>query len=213
MTRTARGGRLMPMLLDARPDAHGPSPFGGGDAVLIAYASKHGTAREIAERLAAGLRSGGVPTGLADLATTPDADVAPYTRVVVVAAIHGEHHHPAAVAWLQHHHAELAGRYLALVSVSLTAATGAAGDEKTERYVAALAAETGARPDHALRVAGALRYRAYNAATRMLMRGVAGAKGLSTDTSRDHEYTDWTAVASFAAELVDQVRHRAVVVD
>ncbi|WP_210493498.1 flavodoxin domain-containing protein [Patulibacter sp. SYSU D01012] len=200
------------MLSDARPDAHDPRPFGGRDAVLVAYASKHGSAREIAERLAAGLRERGVPTGQADLEAAPDTDVAPYSRVVVVAAIHAEHHHPAAVAWLQARHAELAGRYLALVSVSLTAATGAAGDEKTARYVDALAAETGTRPDHALRVAGALRYRAYNPATRMLMRGVAGTKGLSKDTSRDHVYTDWTAVASFAAELADQVRHGAVIV-
>ncbi|MGX6447162.1 flavodoxin domain-containing protein [Patulibacter sp. S7RM1-6] len=189
------------MLLDARPDV----PSGPSDAVLVAYASKHGTAKRIAERVGAVLDAATVRAEVVDVEAAPGTGVEAYGRVVLVAAIHGDHHHAAAVAWLQRQRPALAGRELAIVSASLTAATGAAGEEKTARYVDALEAETGVAAHHALRVAGSLRYPAYNAATRLLMRGIAAAKGLATDTGRDHDYTDWTAVDAFARALAGRV--------
>jgi menaquinone-dependent protoporphyrinogen oxidase len=38
------------------------------------------------------------------------------------------------------------------------------------------------------------------------MRAVARREGGSTDTTRDHEYTDWDAVNRFADQIVDAVR-------
>jgi len=35
----------------------------------------------------------------------------------------------------------------------------------------------------------------------MVMKWIAGKAGGSTDTSRDHEYTDWDALGRFAAEF------------
>ena len=50
-------------------------------------------------------------------------------------------------------------------------------------------------------VAGALLYRQYRPAIRLLMRIISMMAGGSTDTSRDHEYTDWKAVSRFADEI------------
>jgi menaquinone-dependent protoporphyrinogen oxidase len=41
------------------------------------------------------------------------------------------------------------------------------------------------------------------------MRAIARHEGGSTDTTRDHEYTDWDAVTRFADEVVAAVRSSA----
>ena len=45
------------------------------------------------------------------------------------------------------------------------------------------------------------------------MRAIASREGGSTDTTRDHEYTDWQAVTQFADRIVDTVRAGAVRLD
>jgi menaquinone-dependent protoporphyrinogen oxidase len=51
-------------------------------------------------------------------------------------------------------------------------------------------------------IAGALLYRQYNWLVRLVMKRIAKAEGGSTDTSRDHEYTDWVDLDRFVAGLV-----------
>jgi menaquinone-dependent protoporphyrinogen IX oxidase len=38
---------------------------------------------------------------------------------------------------------------------------------------------------------------------------IARREGASTDTSRDHEYTDWRMVEQLAREMIDAVRYDA----
>ena len=49
-------------------------------------------------------------------------------------------------------------------------------------------------------MAGALQYREYDFFTRLVMRMIARHHGQSTDTKQDIDYTDWQAVAGFAAD-------------
>src|SRR5690606_41877313 len=69
---------------------------------------------------------------------------------------------------------------------------------------------TGWQPAEAVAFAGALRYSAYNLLLRWVMRRIARKAAAhlpgATDTSRDHEYTDWAAVDAFA----DAFAHRLV---
>jgi hypothetical protein len=46
--------------------------------------------------------------------------------------------------------------------------------------------------------AGALEYTQYNRLERALMKRIAKKEGGFTDTSNDHEYTDWAQVTNFA---------------
>ncbi len=46
--------------------------------------------------------------------------------------------------------------------------------------------------------AGAVKYTQYNFVTRFIMKLISKREGGKTDTSRDHEYTDWEAVVRFA---------------
>jgi menaquinone-dependent protoporphyrinogen oxidase len=51
---------------------------------------------------------------------------------------------------------------------------------------------------------GALLYRQYGLLKRYMMKRIVRDKpgGLSTDTSRDHEYTDWDDVNRFAEDFL-----------
>lgn len=61
---------------------------------------------------------------------------------------------------------------------------------------------TGWQPGKIQAVAGALLYTKYNFFLRLLMKRIAKAAGGDTDTSRDHEYTDWKALDHFVEEFL-----------
>ena len=60
---------------------------------------------------------------------------------------------------------------------------------------------TGWTPGRAITCAGALQYREYDFATRLVIRLMMRKGGHPTDTSRDHDFTDWAAVERFAREF------------
>jgi menaquinone-dependent protoporphyrinogen oxidase len=62
--------------------------------------------------------------------------------------------------------------------------------------------ETGWHPTRVLAVAGALTYSKYNFLLRFIMKRIARRAGASTDTSRDHEFTDWAAVDRALTDFV-----------
>jgi menaquinone-dependent protoporphyrinogen oxidase len=61
--------------------------------------------------------------------------------------------------------------------------------------------EAGWRPARVFPVAGALLYTRHNLLLRFVMKCIARRAGGPTDTSRDHDMTDWRAVDRFAASL------------
>lgn len=65
-------------------------------------------------------------------------------------------------------------------------------------------AETGWHPQRVQPVAGALLYTHYNFLIRLVMQHIAKHAGGSTDTSRDHEYTDWVALDQFVAAVAEE---------
>ncbi len=66
------------------------------------------------------------------------------------------------------------------------------------------------RPTRAQPVAGALLYRQYNFFIRWVMKRIARHEGGSTDTSRDHVYTNWEALDAFAREFAAGIAPVAV---
>ena len=61
--------------------------------------------------------------------------------------------------------------------------------------------QTGWRPARTATFAGAVKYTQYNFLTRYIMKRISKHEGGSTDTSRDHEYTDWASVERFADDF------------
>ena len=66
-------------------------------------------------------------------------------------------------------------------------------------------ADAGWHPERVVPVAGALRYSQYNFLVRFVMKRIARKSGGSTDTTRDHDYTDWAALDRFVSEFADEV--------
>ena len=185
--------------------------------LAVFYATREGQTRRIAEYVAKALRSRGLHVDVFDVdgALPVGLDVARYAAVVLAASIHMGKHERSMIAFVRAHRAALDRLPTAFLSVSLSQAAvedanasavrrrrAAAEVRKTlERFVRT----TRFRPTRVRPVAGALLYRQYGVALRLLMRFISGVVGASTDMSRDHEYTDWTALARFADEMADPV--------
>jgi menaquinone-dependent protoporphyrinogen oxidase len=69
--------------------------------------------------------------------------------------------------------------------------------------------KTGWHPEWVQPVAGALRYTKYNFIIRQVMRMISKRAGGSTDTSHDHEYTDWVGLERFAEKMLQRLSARA----
>jgi menaquinone-dependent protoporphyrinogen oxidase len=65
--------------------------------------------------------------------------------------------------------------------------------------------ETGWSPALEATFAGAINFTEYNWLLRAYMKYASKFNGGSTDTSRDHEYTDWQQVAAFASDVAELV--------
>jgi menaquinone-dependent protoporphyrinogen oxidase len=125
------------------------------------------------------------------------------------ASLHLQKHQPEATAFARLHHATLSAVPSLFFSVSLAVHSKRADEvEAARRLAARFATETGWQPSRIACVAGRLAYTRYNWFKRLLMRYIAVKEGGSADTTRDHEYTDWTQVQQLADELADGVRRR-----
>lgn len=71
------------------------------------------------------------------------------------------------------------------------------------KYGTDFLAQTGWQPTLTATFAGAVRYTEYNFITRYIMKRISAKEGESTDTSRDHEYTDWAVVERFAEDFMN----------
>jgi menaquinone-dependent protoporphyrinogen oxidase len=174
--------------------------------VLVVYASKHGHAGEITERIGEALRAEGLNVerrAVADVGGTSPAD---YNGAIVGGSLHAGHHQRELVDWVKHHRLALESRPSLFVSVSLTAADDT--DEArsaTQACIDEFIEDTGWNPTRSAAVAGALQYREYDVFTRVLMRLIARRHGQPTDTSHDYDYTDWEDVDRIAREFAADV--------
>jgi menaquinone-dependent protoporphyrinogen oxidase len=100
----------------------------------------------------------------------------------------------------------LATRPNAFFSVCMSARDPVANRALLDRYVDDFNAATGWLPMQVVHFGGALLYRKYNPLLRLVMRMISWTAGSDTDTSRDHEYTEWEDVDRFAARFGDSLR-------
>ena len=76
------------------------------------------------------------------------------------------------------------------------------GREETRQYTDSLVSETGWTPKQIKSFAGAITYTQYNFLLRLVMKFIAKKKQLSTDPSRDPDYTNWDDVRQYAKGFV-----------
>jgi menaquinone-dependent protoporphyrinogen oxidase len=177
--------------------------------VPVFFATSEGQTRRIAEVLAGTLRGLGLSSDAIDV-SSPGARTLDWgaTRAAIVAAsIHMGKHQQAAEAFVRAHLAGLATRPTVFISVSLAICSKNPEEVAKARAIAqAFPDRLGWRPTRVACVAGRLAYRQYGFITRWMMRRIAAAEGGPTDTSRNHEMTDWTAVKTLAADVAALAR-------
>ncbi len=127
-----------------------------------------------------------------------------YDGAILGASIHVGHHSRRFVQFVHDRRMWLDGMPVAFFSVSLSASGSEDEQAEAEGYVTALLTETGWQPQSTTTVGGGLSYRRYGFFKRLMMRKMAADSGRDTDTSRDHEYTDWQAVDQFVDGFLDQ---------
>lgn len=173
---------------------------------LVIYATTHGHTAKIAARIADAMRDAGLEVDLRQMPAAIEPDPAAYDVVVVGASLHKAHHQAAIVDWVTANRAALEGRPTAFFSVSLSAAEDSdAARMAAQSCIDELCEQTGWTPGRTERIAGCLEYREYDVFTRQLMRLLMKRMGHDTDTSHDHDYTDWDAVERLGRELAELV--------
>jgi menaquinone-dependent protoporphyrinogen oxidase len=184
--------------------------------VLVLYATREGHTRRIAEHLAATIRARDGAADVRNAAQLPaNFSLAPYGAVILAASVHLGKHEPEMRAFVKRHLTDLEQTPAAFLSVSLSEAGAEDPVASPERRALAAAdvqktiddflAETGWHPKHIRACAGALMYTKYNFLVRFVMKRIARVAGASTDTSHDHEYTDWEALDRLIDELQPEI--------
>ena len=180
--------------------------------VLVLFASREGQTAKIARRMAAVLEAKGHRVELRDADTSlGELDLGRYRVIFVGAPVRYGGYLPSIVRFVRNQREALQRVPTAFFSVSLAVAHHRNSDRRnregrveTIRVVEKFTRTTGWSPLRIELIAGALQYSKYNFLIRFLMRRISAHAGGDTDTSRDYEYTDWTAVDRFASEFVDQ---------
>ena len=181
-------------------------------SVLVIYATREGQTRRIAEHIAATIRGRGHTADVLDAAHIPAGfSLDTYAAAVVAGSVHVGKHEKEIGDFVKTHRSQLERIPAVFLSVSLSEAgvedptasperrSRAAAD--VQRMIDGFLTETGWHPSKVRAVAGALSYTKYNFLVRFVMKRIAKSQGASTDTSRDHELTDWAALDHIVDEL------------
>jgi len=173
--------------------------------ILVVYGTATGQTRKIVEFLAERWRGRSHTVELRDAARLPRRfSTAGFDRIVVASCIRQGEYRPSITRFVQHYGDALRAVPSVFLSVSMAAANvlnRADARRWLKNWDAAFTEKTGWTPAHVVHVAGAQKFRHYDPITKWFMRRIAMEQGYETDTTRDHEYTDWAALAEFADRL------------
>jgi menaquinone-dependent protoporphyrinogen oxidase len=176
--------------------------------VLIVYASSYGQTAKIAAYLATRLEAQGCQVVVAnarDVAPPPDA----FDGVIVGASVIARGHQPSVRAYIAHNVAKLNEAASAFFSVTASAGSIHERSRAAARDLRdAFLDRVGWRPALRESIAGAVKFTHYNFLLRWYMKRASAMNGGATDTSRDHEYTDWAQVDRFADAFMTAVNWR-----
>jgi len=173
--------------------------------ILILYATWHGQAREVAERIANVALANGVEPRLHDVKKiTREEFERPFDGVVVVGSVHFGVHPRVLQTFVRTDLARISSHRSAFVSVSGSAAS-LEGRDHADGYIQKFLRATGWKPDLVLACAGAVPFTKYDPFTRALMKFTSRTSGRGTDTSKDYVYTNWASVEAFAHEFLELI--------
>jgi menaquinone-dependent protoporphyrinogen oxidase len=170
--------------------------------ILIVYASHFGQTRAIAMAIAERMREHGTDPVVLD-ARYPSQLPSPegFDAVIMGSRIELGRHATAIVEYARRHREMLEQMPTAFFSVSMAMAPPNTNPDPSG-YMAALFTKLGWRPKCARAFAGGLPYRKYGWLMRLVMKRISKSAGHATDTTKNHELTDWSAVRAFADDVL-----------
>jgi len=171
--------------------------------VLIIYGTTEGQTRKIAAWTATHIRERGHQVELLDSAAlASDLKLGAFHAFIIAASVHQTHHQDAITNFVFAHHELLNARPSAFISVSLSAALE---DEKPEaqKYVDRLVSVTGWQPSVTILLGGALRFTEYDYFQEQFVKFVVMKRSRTVGPERDHEFTDWNALADFVDRFLE----------
>lgn len=173
--------------------------------VLIIYGTTYGQTEKIANRIAAGLQRRGFTVELCNAATSrPALALEQYAGVVVGSSIMARGHQPSIKDFIRDYVATLNLVPSAFFQVSASAGSASPhAREAAQQILQDFIAKNGWCPVLSASLPGAINYTKYNLLLKWYMKRASAKNGGSTDTSRDHEYTDWAEVERFALAIAN----------
>ena len=174
---------------------------------LIVYATSYGQTAKIAGRMADLLMASGEAVTLVNAGNHPrDFRAGEFDGVIIGGSIIGRRHQRGLVRFVRDHRALLNALPSAFFSVSGSAASPLESERaKARQLVNAFLDMTGWHPALTETIGGAMAYTKYNPFLRWVVKRASKAAGGPTDTSRDHEVTDWSQVERFVQAFVQTV--------
>lgn len=171
--------------------------------IAVIFASVEGHTKKLADTISGQLSDQNIGVELIDLRQPGFASFADYDAAILAAPIHIGKYPAAFETFVQSWKSELMNIPTAFVSVSLSIASDAESErEESAHYPDGLEKRTGWRADRIHHAAGALKYTEYDFFKRYMMRRISRLEGDPTDTSQDHEFTDWDALSKFVSDFV-----------
>lgn len=171
--------------------------------ILVLYASLEGQTAKIADYIARLLRGNDHQVATLSADHVPaDFDLADYDAVIIGAPIHMGKYPRYLKKYVINHVKQLNTIPCAFFTVCMAIHS----QRQQSRQVAAAYKESFMQQTHwhpqlTATFSGAVKYTQYNFVTRYIMKNISRKEGGSTDTSIDHEYTDWGTVANFVTKF------------
>jgi menaquinone-dependent protoporphyrinogen oxidase len=175
--------------------------------IAIVIATRYGQTEKIGRFIANRLTKSGTHADVFNVETRDLCWSIPegYEEVLVGAPVYAGSFPAALVAWVRHNASSLNSMPCGFFTVSLNAADRRPqAREMDDRLLSGFLENTGLRPRFVASLAGKLHFRKYNFFIRWVMKKISRSAGGPTDTSRDHEMTDWSQVAAFTDAFADR---------
>lgn len=209
-------GRAVVRHLGRQPQSLQPYPGGkmSPHQIAIVYGTRYGQTTKIAERMTDVLAAEGhtVPILRAD-SLPADFSLSPYDGVIIGRSVIAGRHQRYLERFVRQRRDALNRVPSAFFSVGASAAGSSDRDQSNARRVlVAFLTKTGWHPRLTAPIGGAMAFTKYGAFTRMLLEAISRRSGGPTDTSRDHELTNWDQVTRFADEFAASLPEPAALV-
>ena len=175
--------------------------------ILVLYGSLEGQTEKISQRIAEVIRDRGQQaTALSAKHLPADFSLDNYNAIIIGGSIHMSKYPSFVKTFINNHRDRLNELASAFFTVCMAInSQEEKSRQQAEQYAEQFLAQTGWQPRLKTIFAGAVKYTQYNFFTRYIMKMISKKEGGNTDTSRDHEYTDWDEVKRFTETFMNEI--------